>query len=80
VTIREQEPYPTPVHRVTFLAAILVAVVAPAACGSDRPSTGPPIDWDEMFVNGVTSTVAEAKREMASKSSSRLSWGSRPGL
>jgi hypothetical protein len=64
VRITEQEPHPTAALRVTFLAAILVAVIAPAGCGSDRESTGPPVDWDAMFVNGRTSTVAEAKREM----------------
>lgn len=48
----------------TFLALICLPVATLQACGATPESPGPPIDWDEMFVNGVTSTVAEATREM----------------
>lgn len=62
--IEEPGSRPTLARRVTILATIVVAVVAPQACGSIRESSGPPVDWDAMIVNGVTSTAAEARREM----------------
>jgi hypothetical protein len=54
----------TPLRRIAFLGMIGLAVAMPQACGEARDeSLGPPVDWDAI-VNGVESTVAEAKREM----------------
>ena len=63
--LREPGAQLAPIQRITFLALICLAVATPQACGEARDkSPGPPIDWDAMLVNGVTSNVAEARREM----------------
>jgi hypothetical protein len=62
--IRDAAPHLTQIKRVSSLAMICFAMATPQACGEDLESLGPPIDWDAMIVNGVESTVAEAKREM----------------
>jgi len=62
--IRDAGPHLTQIKRVSSLAMICFAMATPQACGEALESLGPPIDWDAMIVNGVESTVAEAKREM----------------
>jgi hypothetical protein len=64
VKIRDAGPHLTQIKRVSSLVMICFAMATPQACGEDLESLGPPIDWDAMIVNGVESTVAEAKREM----------------
>lgn len=63
--LREPGARLAPIQRITFFALICLALATPQACGESRDkSPGPPIDWDAMFVNGVTSNVAEARLEM----------------